>query len=163
VLLILVFSGASCSSLAARFKETEQTTESQETKETRTTKQNKQTKEILKTVWFLLPRGGLSIYIYIYIYIQESARMAPFFSLGTLHKATTRNEGGGGEGEVAGTGGWAGRVGGTGGWGGWAGGGHQGPARGPKSGRNSSLPLRVPQCPWSSMVPLQTPPWGVHG
>ena len=41
--------------LAARFRETEQT------KETRTTKQNKQTKEILKTGWFLLPRGGLSI------------------------------------------------------------------------------------------------------
>ena len=86
--------------------------------------------------------------------------MAPFFSLGTLHNSTTRNEGGGGEGEVAGTGGWAGRVGGTGGWGGWAGGGHQGAARGPKSGPNSSSPLRVPHCPWSSMVPLQTPPLG---
>ena len=42
--------------LAARFRETEQT------KETRTTKQNEQTEEILKNVWFLLPRGGLRIY-----------------------------------------------------------------------------------------------------
>ena len=41
--------------LAARFRETEQT------KETRTTKQNEQTEEILKNVWFLLPRGGLWI------------------------------------------------------------------------------------------------------
>ena len=41
--------------LAFCFRETEQT------KETRTTKQNEQTGEILKNVWFLLPRGGLRI------------------------------------------------------------------------------------------------------
>ena len=78
MLLILVFSGASCSSLAARFKETEQTTESQETKETRTTKQNKQTKEILKTVWFLLPRGGLSILFFIISVPGTKVAASPF-------------------------------------------------------------------------------------
>ena len=43
--------------LAFCFRETEQT------KETRTTKQNEQTEEILKKVWFLLPRGGLRVRI----------------------------------------------------------------------------------------------------
>ena len=48
--------------MPARFRETEQT------KETRTTKQNEQTGEILKNVWFLLPRGGLRIW-FIYVFL----------------------------------------------------------------------------------------------
>ena len=142
MLLILVFSGASCSSLAARFKETEQTTESQETKETRTTKQNKQTKEILKTVWFLLPRGGLSIYIYIYIYTRIGVKGA---ILSLPKEAGGRGRGPEGPEAEAGRGGGGGRGGSE--------GTSSGPARGPNLGPISSSPLRKPNRPWTSKFP----------
>ena len=50
---------------AEQIMETKQTKATKETKQTKATKDSKQTKENTKTVWFLLPRGGLRVSIII--------------------------------------------------------------------------------------------------